>query len=401
MKREVVTDRPQLDARMDDYREDRIALPESWHSVTGVVVRGTSVYYHLGFPRPLRDLDGRYHRDERGRVALEAFLGLPFEAMFDRLETYRRSLIGGNVEDDPARYRDAFRELVSFVETFGPFGFDWGQTHQVLNLEADRLAKENWQLSLAAAGIDATGAPPSVGTPIWRLVFPELGQPFLGQVDQVMTYPELAWDERVRLGDPRIPHDDVGMREAGPFAFVRRDLLATVRLADAVARRDRFELRDLIRTFPRAGVFDVRDYPTRSAIALDWRTANLGLKPADGLFRPFEVHETQVDWVALGRMILVEQISLQLLRTSVGVGLAGDVPVFAWRIGSLLEVIYLQLYEHIRQHPDFGIGACDYCGAPILRVRRLQRWHSGCAPAGRQRESRAARKAATSVEPDV
>jgi hypothetical protein len=178
------------------------------------------------------------------------------------------------------------------------------------------------------------------------------------------------------------------------------DLLAAVRLVDAVSRGDRFELRDLIRTYRRIPVFDVRDYPTRSAIALDWRTANLGMKPADGWFRPFEVHEAQVDWVALGRMLLVEQISLQLSQTSIGVGLAGDTPAFAWRIGSLLEVIYIQLYEHIRQHPGFGIGQCDYCGAPILRVRRVQRWHSGCAPAGRQRESRAARKSRSIREPN-
>jgi len=153
-----------------------------------------------------------------------------------------------------------------------------------------------------------------------------------------------------------------------------------------------FEIRDAIRDFPRRPVFDVRDHPSDSSLAFDWRTANRGMVPSSGWFRPFEVHESNVDWVALGRMVLAEHIDVKLSDTTVGVGLRDGIPAFGWRIGSLLEVIYLQLLDHVRQRLAFGVGNCDFCGAPILRVRRGQRWHSGCAPAGRQRESRAARK---------
>jgi hypothetical protein len=375
-----------------EYREDRIALPEMWYSVSAVVVRGTTLYYRLGDPRPLRQTDGRYRRDGRGRVALEAFLGLSTDAMFDRLETTKASRIERNVEPRHELYGEVFRELISFVETFGPFGLDWSRLHLVLNPDADRLAEENWRLTLAAAGFKADAPQPSVGTPVWRAVFPEPGQPFFPYIEKAVTYPDLPWEERVRLGDPRIHHDDIGMRDAGPLARARGALMAAVRLADALSRKNRFELRDAIADFPRAAVFDVRDHPSESSLEFDWRAANLGMQPRDGWFKPFDVHEAQVDWAALGNMVLAEWISLRLASTSVGVGLRDGRPTFGWRINSLFEVIYLQLFDHVRQHPDFGIGTCALCKAPILRVRHEQRWHTGCAPVGRQRESRAARK---------
>lgn len=189
-----------------------------------------------------------------------------------------------------------------------------------------------------------------------------------------------------------IPHDDIGMRAAGPIAWAMRELAAAVRLADALSRGNVFEIRDAIGDFPRRPAFDVRDHATDSSLAFEWRTANRGMVPSSGWFRPFEVHESNVDWVVLGRMVLIEHIDVKLSETSVGVGLRDGNPAFGWRIGSLLEVVYLQLLDHVRQRLAFGIWNCDLCGAPILRVRRGQRWHSGCAPAGRQRESRAARK---------
>jgi hypothetical protein len=218
------------------------------------------------------------------------------------------------------------------------------------------------------------------------------GLPFLGHVQKVMTYPDLSWEDRVRLNDPKIHHDVLGPRSSGPLASATKELAAAVRLADALSREDQFELRNAIGDFPRVRVFDVRDRPRQSSLEFDWRSANRGMTPADGWFKPFEMHETHVDWVALGWMVLVEHISFKLASTGIGVGLRGARPSFGWRIGSLLDVIYLQLLEHARQHPEFGIGSCGVCEAPILRVRKGQRWHSGCAPAGRQRESRAARK---------
>lgn len=375
-----------------DYREDRIVLPETWHSASEIVIRDSRLYYRLGEARPLRDADGRYHRDPRGRIALEAFLGLPIDQMFDRLEAARVPTADLDVPSDPGRSREAFQELISFVETFGPLAFDWSRIHPVVNAEADRLAEENWRLTLAAAGFRAEGRPPSAGRAVWRVMFPEPGQPFYPHVEKVTTYPDLPWEERVRLGDPRVHHDDIGTRSAGSLAWARKDLAAAVRLADALSGRDRFVLRDAIRGFPRLPVFDVRALPPESSLGFDWRSANRGMAASDGWFKPFEVHERHVDWVALGRMVLAEHMSFKLATTAVGVGLRGEAPAIGWRIGSLLDVIYLQLLEHVRQHPDFGIGSCAACGAPILRVRRSQRWHSGCAPAGRQRESRAARK---------
>jgi hypothetical protein len=112
-------------------------------------------------------------------------------------------------------------------------------------------------------------------------------------------------------------------------------------------------------------------------------------------------HHTNVDWETLGWTVLTQHLSRMLTWGSLRVVLRGNRPHLGWRVGSLVEVMYLQLLEHITQHPDFRIGQCDYCGAPILRVRREQRWHSGCAPAGRQRESRASRKARLSAGPEA
>jgi len=118
------------------------------------------------------------------------------------------------------------------------------------------------------------------------------------------------------------------------------------------------------------------------------------------LWQPFKAHRGQVDWETLGWSVLAQHLSRVLTWGALRVGLRGHRPQLGWRVGSLVEVMYLQLLEHVTQHPDFGIGQCDYCGAPILRVRRQQRWHTGCAPAGRQRESRATRKARLTTPPD-
>ena len=52
------------------------------------------------------------------------------------------------------------------------------------------------------------------------------------------------------------------------------------------------------------------------------------MAPSDGWFKPFEVHETHVDWVALGRMILTEHISLKLASTGIGLGMRGGESTF-------------------------------------------------------------------------
>jgi len=381
-----------------DDQEERIVLPEVWFSASEIALRGHRLYYEVGEPRSLREADGRYRHDHKGRVALEAFLALPLEAVWEQLEAVRSPVIGEPAPLDPVRDRATFPELIGFVDRFGPFGLGWNRVQRVLNPDADRLVEENWRLKLAAAGFTGDAPSPTAGTPVWRLVSPDLGRPFYPYVEQVTTYPDLPWAERVRLGDPKIYHDDLGRQGMASIGLARSDLLAAVRLADALSRRRTFELRDAIRSFPREPVFDVRGHDADSSLAIDWRSANLGMAPSDGVFRPFAVHEATVDWVRLGQMVLIEHISTKFSATSIGLGLRNDIPTFGWRIGSLIEVMYRQLLDHIREHPDFGLRTCDLCGAPILQVRREQRWHSGCSQTGRQRVSRATRKGRSSSD---
>lgn len=391
-----------------EFRESTVALPETWPTVEEVAVNGTTLYYRLDTPAPLRDEAGRYRRDERGRIAIEAFMALPLSTMYGRLAAYLESVSPGDsaAQPDPARLKSAFAELVEFVERFGPLGIGWSRTYRAENVEADRLAIENgqlrWQVQ-ASADLPQRAVSPLLArgrSPIWLVVFPELGLAPFGEVRQARSFPELAWEARVRLEDNLIAHDRLGTIDDGPLSRTRAVMQEALDLVHALAGPNPHVIRDAIERFSRADrIFWVGSEPVDST-ALNWRLAVRGMVPEDGLWRPFKAHRGQVDWETLGWSILAQHLSRMLTWGSLRVGLRGHRPQLGWRVGSLVEVMYLQLLEHVTQHPDFGIGQCAYCGAPILRVRRQQRWHTGCAPAGRQRESRASRKARHAVEPD-
>jgi hypothetical protein len=390
-----------------ELRESSVALPETWPTVEQVAVNGTTLYYRLDTPAPLRDEAGRYRRDERGRIALEAFMALPLATVYGRLAVYLESVSVGDpaVEPDQARLRTAFGEIVEFVERFGPLGIGWSRTYRAENAEADRLAIENGQLRWR---VQASADPPQRAvspllapgrSPIWLVVFPEIGLSPFGEVRQVRSFPELAWEARVRLEDNLIAHDRLGTIDDGPLSRTRAVIQETLDLAHALAGRNPHVIRDALDHFSRADrLFWVGSEPYDS-MAPNWARAVRGMVPEDGLWQPFKAHRGQVDWETLGWSVLAQHLSRVLTWGALRVGLRGHRPQLGWRVGSLVEVMYLQLLEHVTQHPDFGIGQCDYCGAPILRVRRQQRWHTGCAPAGRQRESRATRKARLTTPP--
>lgn len=359
-----------------------------------VVVSGTRLFYRLGDAMPLRDGAGRYRRDERGRIALEAFMALPVGAMYQRFAAYLGSIKQSGGEPDEAGYRDAFTEVVGFVELFGPLALEWTRLHLVENPEADRLAEENWRRTIEVLEVDSSHPPQrrTFGSEIWRLRLPRPGISEHGQVERVTTFPDLPWHERVRLGDERVPHDDLGVANVGPLASAHWTLGRVLALVDALPKGKPLEVRAALEDFPRYPAFWVGERARQSSMELDWRASMRGMAPADGWFLPFKAHPGQVDWLEFGRQILAEHFHYELSSTSIGVGLRNGKVALGWRHGSLMEVIYLQLLDHVIKHPEFGIGTCDFCGAGILRVRRGQRWHTGCAPAGRQRESRADRK---------
>jgi hypothetical protein len=218
------------------------------------------------------------------------------------------------------------------------------------------------------------------------------------QVERARTFQGLPWKERVALGDDRLDYDDLALTEAGPLRVAHTDLGRALRLVEALSRGKAPEINKALADFQQQRPLWVGERPADSFMAPDWRAVVRGPTPADGWLMPFEDHSTRIDWPKFGLQFLTKYLHDRLVETSIGVGLKDGRLALGWMVGSLLDVIHLQLFDHLQRRAEFGVGKCDYCGAPILRVRHEQHWHSGCAPAGRQRESRAARKAARNAE---
>jgi hypothetical protein len=371
--------------------ETSAAAPQTWASVEETFISRTTLYYRLGAPVPINEKRGRPRRDARGRVALEAFMALPLETMYDRLGAVLDSSAARGVVPEQAALRAALAELIAFIDVFGPLGLATSRVELVENPEADRLAEENWRLELDARGFDAK-ALRWVRQSLWGLTprMPGLNQ--LPRVEKIHGDPELPWVERVNRADQLLPQDFLGVRDGGPLSIALDDLRRSLALTQALATGNGLATRDALKGFPRFPAVFVGEDEGGASPLLDWRVAMKMRPRADGWFAPFKEHPTHVDWIELGWLVLADHLAIELESARIRVGLAGHQLRLGWQPGSLLEVIYLQLLDHIQRRPDFGIGTCDYCSAPILRVRRDQRWHSGCAPAGRQREARAARK---------
>lgn len=357
--------------------EARIAVPYQWWSVDDVAVGPQlTLYYRLGERRPLRDDDGHWLRDERGRVALEAFGALPLPSMYERFRAHRDSLKGReDVEPEQAPMLECLGELVGFVRTFGPLGFNWARTFEVRNPDADRARSV-----LAEPGR-------------WQVRLPALGEVGLPRVSQLRAHPELPWETRVRWEDDALPQDFLGPLPGGPLCWQQENLHAALRLTNALADGHRDGVRDALRRIPGYGTFRVRDSADRAPVDIDWRDAmRTPGAPASGWWAPFEVHPGQVDWIAAGHLWLATFLSAQLAWTRVAIGLDAQARFRSrWIVGSLMEVIYLQLVEHVERRLGFGVGWCGYCGGPILRVRQKQRWHRKCANAGRVQRHRRSR----------
>ncbi len=406
----------------------RVAPPYSWWVVEDLAfgrTGGPSLYYRLGTRRPIRDDFGRWRRDAQGRTALEAFGALPVDAMIRRLvdgddawratgdEQARAAVLAADPERENRHWRAVFEELVSFVETFGPLGFDWPRTFPVDNRKADRALDDLDRRKIREV-LQATRAPETASNrPFrdareWQVTFrsPGFSMP---TVSQIRTMPTEPWEERVRAGDDALFQDFIGPGSAGPLWNHQDDLGRAIALVVALSEPEPkpFVVKDALGRLPGHGRYDARDYGLRDPVGIDWRDAMRPVRtPRGGWWRPFkEPHPGQVDWVAAGRLGLAEYLSEQLAWIRTGVGL-DDHNRFRSRatVGSILEIIYLQLLEHVEERLDFGIGACPHCAGPILRTRRSARTqnraHRGCGLVLRKRRERARQRLRSGPEAD-
>ncbi|HEV8280691.1 MAG TPA: hypothetical protein VGQ02_02435 [Candidatus Limnocylindrales bacterium] len=377
-----------------------LAPPHSWWTVKAVAVGmagGPGLFYRLGPRKPLRDRTGRWVRDAAGRTALEAFGALPLGEMYRRLaevdatwratgdDATRAALIAADPQGERRRWQDALRELVDFVTTFGPLGFDWSRTYPVENRDADQA-------------LDRGRAPDTTVERTarrWRVVFPSPG--FAGaRVTQVRTNPAGTWSERIEAGDELLAQDFLGVEPSGPLWNHHDDLRRVLALVATLGEvsPNPHAIRAAAGNMPGLGEYDVRDPGIRDPIDRPWREAMLPPRNVGArLWAPFVEHPARVVWPTLGRLILAEYLSAQLAWMTVEAGI-DELNRIRTRLTprSLLQVIYLQLLEHVEERLHFGVGQCLLCHGPILRTRQSgatqNRAHRGCAAVLRKRRQR-------------
>jgi hypothetical protein len=371
--------------------------PNSWWTVEDQAIAmtgGITLYYRRGPRQSLRDDQGRWLRDPAGRTALEAFGSLPLGAMYERLRAgdeawaaldveARAAILAADPPRETRRWLEAMAELVQFVRTFGPLGFDWSRRYPVANPEADR----------ALDRLDASRGVSSGGARRWQVIFPAPG--FTTARVGLAHHDRGSWEDRIRLGDQSLAHDFLGAEPSGPLWGHQADLRSALNLVNTLAQPDPnpHAMRAAVGALPRVGDFDVSDHGVRDPIDVSWREAIRGPRADGRPWTPFGVHPTTVDWPTMGRLALSEFLSAQLAWMSIAAGVDSIGRIRTrWTAHSLLEVIYLQLLEHVQERLLFGVGECERCGGPILRTRLSEgtrnRAHRGCAPIVRKRRQR-------------
>lgn len=369
-------------------RPDSPAPPYSWWTVDTVVLGDSlTLYYRLGPRRPIRDERDRWLRDKAGRTALEAFGSLPLSEMYGRLkadeeawrathEEARAALVAADPERVNRRRLTPVAELVTFMNSFGPLGFDWSRTFPVRNSAADRgggsVTPREWQVDFPSPGVS------------------------MPDVRQVHSFPHKTWAERVRLGDDALWQDYLGPERSGPLWGHQDDLMRVLDLVNVLSANDPnpHDIRNAAGRLPGVAEYDVTDRGDRDPVDVRWRDAMRPARESAGRrWSPFREHRARVDWLMAGRLLLAEYLSAQLRWTTIEVGLdtLGRMRT-RWTPHSLLEIIYLQLLEHVQERLEFGVGKCLHCGGPILRTRLSERTrnraHHGCAALLRKRRQR-------------
>ena len=329
-------------------------------------------------------------RDARGRRALEAFTALDLPALEAELSSYGRGLgNAGNRAWDEAAAATQLHPLRDFVLTFGPLGVDWGSRFRISDASLRRLLRGSQPSSTATepSNVRSRGNATRFAIASFRGHGPgRLANPV---VREGIAYPGLPHDERRYLDDDALAHDDWQAIDDAT-----RDLRLTLAIADAVARGSAAATREAMLAFLKDENWEFDASPAGPWYT-EYGAAITGYRPSD-VFRPFRLPSHQVDWRALARRFLADLITRQIdfAVPLVQVDAAEEFAI-RWRATAVLEVIYLQLLDHMTGRADFGIGTCKACRGAILRTRRPgpteDQWHAGCR-GGRVRAWRASKR---------
>jgi hypothetical protein len=308
-------------------------------------------------------------RDRRDRLALEAFSALPLDAMQRELEV----IVAAEHELDQRRLRSAFADLASFSKRFGPLGIGWGMTLPVTNPAAERAERQLRDTERQRRGREPSEEPWPKSPWVVSFYGQAAGRRGFGDVRRL-------------AGAPR-PHDTLDR-----IGTEQRDLRMALQFVEAIARDDERALRALIKETEWARGISLRVDPQGT----DWRRVRIG-GPRLGrrAWDPFAPGE-DVDWRLFARLLLSNLVSRQLAFVLPYVDIDAEGRFRQdLRPTSVLEVIYMQLLEHVQERLSFGVTWCGYCGGAILRTRKpgsrtTNRWHGKrCANAGRAVRHRA------------
>lgn len=356
----------------------RIDLPEG----------GPAIAYDLTTARDTDDPLER--RDGRNRLALEAFSALRLDEMGAALDAYVESVRAEGSEAEQKRMRAALGDLVAFVERFGPLGIGWDRTFSVTNPSADEAERRLEECEGRIRGDEQSSEEArSRGTTRWLVSFYYDRDRREGGVVRRAWTPLPDAQPWLDTEEP-LPSDRLSR-----IRSEQDDLRMAIAFAEVIARNDEVAIKALVRDAPWARYISLRSYDPRGA---DWRRVRRGRRVfGRGLWGPFDPEE-DVDWELFARLLLAKLIERQLgfVSPRVDVDRAGRFRLDD-RPGTVLELIYRQLLEHLQERQGYGIGWCGYCGGAILRTRLPKSptgnlWHAGrCANAGRGRRFREGR----------
>lgn len=361
--------------------------PGAWWRASRIYIRpGGRIYYDLLRADSIPDSV----TDRRGRSALESFTALDFQAMTAALESYRPPALEGSDAWSDSEAAGRVAPFEDFVRTFGPIGVNWGGRFRVFSGSVRRL-----QARPATPGTEAEDIievrPSNRPAKFWTVSFAGHGPARLGAPDvrEELAWPGLDLAQRRELEDDALDHDEWRI-----VADAQAELRQVLEVVEAVVRGVPGRIRAAMLAIlnDENAVFDA---PDPGPWHTDYGAALVGFRPHD-VFRPFRLPPHQVNWPMLGRRFTGDLISRQidfaipLLQVD-----RGEEYFVQWRATSVLEVIYLQLMDHVRRRPEFGVATCGYCGGAILRKRRPGRtedqWHTGCR-AGRVSAWRGSRR---------